>query len=65
MERVAALLGMESRKGLRPLELASQETLSLMNAMFDTPDMYVASNEIVGVSVYQWYDITEYVISDV
>jgi len=53
---------MEESHGLRPLEFAAQQgTLQLMSAIFKTPKVYVVREEIVGISVYQWYDVTEYV----
>src|SRR6218665_2604078 len=55
------LLHMEEVYGLRPLEFAAQQgTLRLMSAIFDTPGVYLTREEVVGVSVYQWYDVTEY-----
>src|SRR6218665_1884129 len=55
------LLQMEEANGLRPLEFASQQgTLQLMSAIFETPSIHITKEEVVGVSVYQWYDVTEY-----
>lgn len=59
------LLQMEEAYGLRPLEFAAQQgTLQLMSAIFETPGIYIVREEIVGVSVYQWYDVTEYENAD-
>ena len=55
------LLHMEESNGLRPLEFAAQQgTLQLMTAIFETPEVYVVKEEIVGISAYRWYDVTEY-----
>jgi len=49
-------------QAMRPLEYAAcKGTLRLMFALWNTPHVYVTREEIVGVSVYQWYDVTEYV----
>src|SRR6218665_2504219 len=61
-EVIGKLLHMEESHGLRPLEFAAQQgTLQLMSAIFETPKVYIVREEIVGISVYQWYDVTEYV----
>src|SRR6218665_8579 len=55
------LLHMEESNGLRPLEFAAQQgTLQLMTAIFETPEVYVVREEIVGIFVHRWYDVTEY-----
>lgn len=56
------LLEMQNSGGFRPLEFAVQQgTLKLMSAILDTPDVYMIREEVVDVTAYQWYDITEYV----
>src|SRR6218665_2890515 len=55
------LLHMEESNGLRPLEFAAHlGTLRIISSIFETPQIYITRNEAVGVSLYQWYDITEY-----
>ena len=63
---IRKLLHMEESNGLRPLEFAAhQGTLQLMSSIFETPEVYVVKEEIVGISVYRWYDVTEYEVLDV
>ena len=58
---IQKLLHMEETNGLRPLEFAAHlGTFRMMSSIFETPEMYVTKEEVVGVSLYQWYDITEY-----
>ena len=59
------LMKTEEKHGLRPLEFAVHHgTLKLALAIFETRDLYIMREEIVGISVYRWYDITEYQILD-
>src|SRR6218665_2967022 len=55
------LLHMEESNGLRPLEFAAHlGILQMMSSIFETPEIYITREDAVGVSLYQWYDITEY-----
>src|SRR6218665_104048 len=58
---IRKLLHMEESNGLRPLEFAAQQrTLQLMSAIFYTPEVYVRRQHSTGLTVYKWYDVTEY-----
>ena len=60
-DAVVELLKMEDQNGLRPLELAaSQGTFKLMTSFWETPGIYLMKEEMIGVSIYQWIDISEY-----
>src|SRR6218665_3788475 len=55
------LLHMEESNGLRPLEFAAHlGILQMMSSIFETPEIYITREDAAGVSLYQWYDITEY-----
>ena len=61
IEQTAELLYAESERGLRPLEFAAQQgALKLMAAVLDTKDVYLTREEIVDVTTYRWYDISDY-----
>ncbi|KAI0231208.1 hypothetical protein LSAT2_018440 [Lamellibrachia satsuma] len=60
------LLLMESNFGLRPLEAASQHgVLGFVQAIMETEGVYLSRQIVRGLSVYQWYDVTEYESFDV
>ncbi|KAI0231206.1 hypothetical protein LSAT2_018438 [Lamellibrachia satsuma] len=60
------LLFMESNIGLRPLEAASQHgVLGFVQAIMETEGVYLSRQIVRGLSVYQWYDVTEYESFDV
>ena len=60
-EHILELLEGENEDGLRPLEYAAQQgTLQLVMSIFETKGIYVAREDIRGVSIYRWHDITEY-----
>src|SRR6218665_411115 len=60
------LLHMEESNGLRPLEFAAHlGTLQMMSSIFETPEIYIIRKDAIGVSFYQWYDITEYELAGV
>ena len=64
-KQIVDLLKMENAEGLRPLEFAAQQgTLIMMTSFWNTPQFYVTKKVVVDVSVYQWYDVTEYVQTD-
>ena len=55
------LLLTESNNGLRPLEAASQHgTLRFVHAIMETDGVYLVRQVVRGLSIYQWYDVTEY-----
>ena len=55
------LLKEEQENGLRPLEFAAQQRMfKLMSVILDVPNMILIKEEIIGISVYRWYDVTEY-----
>ena len=52
---------MESNIGLRPFEAASQHgVLQFVQAIMETEGVYLSRQIVRGLSVYQWYDVTEY-----
>ncbi len=58
---IKALLMMEDKEGLRPLELAVHAScLQLFNAMINTSGVYLVNRERKGLKEISWYDITEY-----
>ena len=58
------LLKGEQENGLRPLELAVQHRMfKLTSAILDVPNMILIKEKIIGISVYRWYDVTEYLLS--
>ena len=60
------LLLMESNIGLRPLEAASQHgVLGFVQAIMETEGVYLSRQIVRGLSVYQWWDVTEYESFDV
>ena len=60
------LLLMESNIGLRPLEAASHHgVLQFVQAIMETEGVYLSRQIVRGLSVYQWYDVTEYESFDV
>jgi len=38
----------------------TQGTLELMAAIFDTRDVYLMREEVIDLTSYRWYDVTEY-----
>ena len=55
------LLLTEGNNGLRPLEAASQHgTLRFVHAIMETEGVYLVRQVARGLSIYQWYDVTEY-----
>ena len=55
------LLLTESYIGLRPLEAAAQHgALHFVQAIIETEGVYLTRQDIRGLSIYQWFDITEY-----
>ena len=63
-QQLAVSLKSENVDGLRPLEFAVQQgTLKLMTSFFETRHVYVVKEAIVDVSVYRWFDVTEYALS--
>ena len=50
-----------SNIGLRPLEAAAQHgALHFVQAIIETDGVYLSRHVVRGLSVYQWFDITEY-----
>ena len=60
-EHMFELLEGENEDGLRPLEYAAQQgALQLVISIFETKEIYVTREDIRGMSIYRWHDITEY-----
>ena len=60
-DRIEKLLMAENVDQLRPIEMAAQQgTLNLIMSLWETPRVYVTREKVIDVSIYRWYDITEY-----
>ena len=58
---MSSLLLLENRDGLRPLELASYfQTFLLLKAIFDNRDAYLTKSIVCGLSVVEYYDVSDY-----
>lgn len=58
---IKELLMTEDNSGLRPLELAANACcLSLLKAIFNTKNVYVAKIERKGLEEKTWFDVSEY-----
>ena len=59
------LMKEEQEDGLRPMEFAAQhKTFKLMSVMIETSKLYSIREEIVGISIYRWHDVTDYLFSN-
>ena len=55
----------EQEDGLRPMEFAAQhKTFKLMSVMFETSKLYLIREEIVGISIYRWHDVSDYLFAN-
>ena len=58
---MSSLLQSENHDGLRPVEVAAHfQTFLLLKAIFDNRDIYLTKSVVCGLSVVEYYDVSDY-----